>query len=322
MNISYTVCSANYLHYAKALGDSIIAYNSNIKFVIFLLDKYEIKNSSIFEKFDVIGVDDIWLPELEDMNKRYNIFELSCALKPFAAQYIISNYTNCEKLLYFDCDILVFNTLQNVLQKLDHFSILLTPHKVTYSNSLDKNVFETQFLGAGIFNAGFFAIKNNPSVIEFLDWWKIRLIHHCYCKPHIGLFVDQLWLNLVPIFFKDYAPFTDLGYNVAYWNIAERGISKKNDVFYINENIPLTFFHFSGYAESTPHLLSKYAPDITFEKYPATYDLFQFYVNKSNINYGEDFKNVKPYFGIIAPKTAVREQNFFKRKYKKWFKKN
>ncbi len=39
-----------------------------------------------------------------------------------------------------------------------------------------------------------------------------------------GLFVDQIWINFVPLFFKKVRIFLHHEYNVAYWNLHERMI--------------------------------------------------------------------------------------------------
>jgi len=36
-----------------------------------------------------------------------------------------------------------------------------------------------------------------------IDWWKERLKNDCRIDLCNGLFVDQHWINFVPIFYKD-----------------------------------------------------------------------------------------------------------------------
>jgi hypothetical protein len=80
-----------------------------------------------------------------------------------------------------------------------------------------------------------------------------------------GYFVDQKFIDFVPIFFKNVLVEKDVGYNVAYWNLHSRRISRENGAWRCNDG-PLYFFHFSGYnpesaaiSNHVPISLSRYS---------------------------------------------------------------
>jgi hypothetical protein len=81
---------------------------------------------------------------------------------------------------------------------------------------------------------------------------------YCYDNPAEGFFVDQNWLNLVPLFFKSVKVVRHPGYNVAYWNMHERELSVIDGRFFINETHPLVFFHYSGYNYLEPKSISRH----------------------------------------------------------------
>ena len=325
MKVSFTICSANYLPYAKSLGDSFIKYNSDHLFIIILLDKGSQYYNSFAAPHTIINVEDMKLEFFEEMNERYDIFELSCALKSFVADYIFRTFSHCELLFYFDADILVFNSLKKAETFLSDHSILITPHLATLNNFDNRIDIEKMIIRAGVFNAGFFGLKRGEETQCFLDWWMRKMRFYCYNDFPTALFVDQIWLNFVPVLFKNSVVLNDLGYNAAYWNMGERKLISKEGQYFINEAIPLAFFHFSGHDFKNQFLLSKYFPKYTFEYLPECKALFQDYKNRVVENRLEYFSEIKPFYGTHTPFTLrsqskTREKNFFKRKYKKWFK--
>jgi hypothetical protein len=324
MEISFTICSANYLPYAKSLGDSLVEHNTNQKFIIILLDIYPNIDPSFFFPHNIIHATDMGLTDFSEISEKYTTFELSCAMKPYVADYIFKTEKECNKLFYFDSDILVFDKLSIAEEALEDNSILLTPHLVSSKEFVGKIEIEKNLLRTGIYNAGFFALKRSNETDNFLKWWIYKMKKYCYNDLSIGLFVDQLWLNLAPTIFKGIKLISDDGYNVAYWNLDERKITLDNEKYFINETYPLVFYHFSGYDIDTENILSKYFPQQTFEKWPICFSLFNIYKTKA-LNNNNDFFSLKPQIGkkIEMPvPIVIREKNFFKRKYKKWFIKN
>lgn len=326
MKVSYTICSANYLPYAKSLADSFIIHNSEHIFYIILLDKAAEEYHSFISPHKIINVEDMKLELFEEMSIRYDIFELSCALKPFAADYIFRTIPSCDFLFYFDADIMVFNSLQNAEELLSDHSILITPHLATFSDFEHRIEIEKMVFRAGIFNAGFFGLRRCEETYSFLKWWMFNMRTHCYKDVSTSLFDDQIWLNFVPVYFTNAIITNNLGYNAAYWNMGERKITFKSGQYFINENIPLVFFHFSGHDFNNELLLSKYYPKYTFENFAECKALFKDYKQRVVDNHLDLFSKIKPAFGLsnslhYSALPQVREKNFFKRKYKKWFKK-
>ena len=91
------------------------------------------------------------------------------------------------------------------------------------------------------------------------------------------MFVDQLWVNLAPVFFDRVKVSRDPGLNVAYWNLHERNVSRKNDAFFINDKFPLAFYHFSSYRLADPTQLSRYQNRYGFETRSDIVELFDTY---------------------------------------------
>lgn len=247
--IAYTIVTENYYPLAKTLAESFKKHNSLIQFHICMIDG---------ENNDVISTAVLEKNKYADMRKRYDNMALICALKPYFAEYFLKN-EDCSSIVYFDADMLIFNNIDSLREILDEKneekSIILTPHVLSPMTSSNKDMTKNiNYLTYGVFNAGFFAVKNTVSGNNFISWWKDILFKYCKNDIKNGIFYDQSWLSLVPVYFnKSFYMLSNPGYNVAYWNIAERNITKEGNKFFCN-NILLVMYHFArfDYYEKEP----------------------------------------------------------------------
>jgi Glycosyl transferase family 8 len=294
--IVFTICTANYLAQAKAMADSVMKYNPNYSVFIGVVDKLSRRiDITSFQPYHLIEVEILNLREFKDMKERYNLLELTCALKSFYIAYLFENYKP-EKIIYLDTDILAFDSFADVEDNLNKYFILLTPH-ITKPFPLDgKRPQEKEMLKNGIYNAGFLALKNDITTKMFLDWWKKRMIDQCYNRPKEGWSGDQNWLNFVPIYFDKVHIIKHLGYNVAYWNLHERVIDEENGRFKVNKEYPLIFFHYSGFSIFSSHEVSRHQDRFAFETLPAVQKLFSVYQDALLINEHEKFLKLKCYY--------------------------
>jgi len=245
MNYIFTVCSNNYLAQATILGESIRQHDPDSVFIVFLCDKKvkEIDYTIIAD--EVIEVADIEA-DFQELVLRYNIIELNTAIKPRAVQYLfeIKKATN---VIYLDPDIKIFKSLTRLYESLNSSSIILTPHIYTPIPIDNKKPGENTFLNYGIYNLGFIGLRNDEEANRFAAWWKNRTYLKGYFNPSDGLFVDQLPINHVPIFFNNVEILDDWGMNMAPWNLHERFLSENDGKFVVNETYDLVFYHFSSF---------------------------------------------------------------------------
>ena len=78
-------------------------------------------------------------------------------------------------------------------------------------------------------------------------------------SPEKGRFVDQRWIDFVPVLFK-HMILRDPGFNVAWWNLSHRTV-RWNGRWEV-DGVPIRFFHFSGYSPETPRRLTKHAGEL------------------------------------------------------------
>lgn len=319
MTIGFTICSNNYLAQAITLGESLLANNPGYSFRIGLVDK---KNSTIDYKsipFEIIEVEKLNIEGWDRMILRYNIQEINTAVKPFYFNYLINLPEHNKSIIYLDPDILVYNHFSELEKELEENDIIITPH-ITFPIWDNKFPNENDFLNVGLYNLGFIAIKKSSNSINMINWWSERLKDRGYNDVKNGMFTDQLWINFLPLFFERVKIFRHPGYNMAYWNLHERLLYEKDSQYLVNEDLPLVFFHFSGYFPTKPGEISKYQNRYTFEVKKALLPLFLEYgalLERNKYSYFSTFKchyiGIKEHYDEKMVLARIRQIPIYKR---------
>jgi hypothetical protein len=275
LKLAITICSNNYLAYAKTLGDSLLAKNPDYKFVVGLVDqKIPDVDYNSFHRLEIVEIGNIGIRDFETVWKKYNIVELNTAVKPSLVKYLFEKHSDADYLLYFDPDIFIYDSLKSIEDRFLESDILLTPHIIS-PISLDAPGIrlvptESTFLNHGLYNLGFIGVKKNGArTREFLDWWEERTLNQGFIDISNGIFVDQLWINLVPIYFEKVKILREMGYNAAPWNLHERGhIQIEKDHIIMPDISRLVFFHFSSYKYTQPDKIGRQYNRFEFSDFP------------------------------------------------------
>ncbi len=188
--------------------------------------------------------------------RKYNIIELNTCVKPSFIRFLFKKNADLEFLFFFDPDIMIFDKLSDIELNFKLNDFILTPHILYPLSISEQRPNEYDFLNYGIYNIGFLGLKNSNQVInEFLPWWEERTLKLGYIRPCDGLFVDQIWFNLVPLFYKKICILNHSGCNVAPWNLHERKLTKLSDKIIVNNKDTLIFYHFSSFKYTEPKTL-------------------------------------------------------------------
>jgi hypothetical protein len=248
--IIFTSIAANYLSKARVLARSVKMFHPQIHFAVCVVDGKPGSNPDpdVFDEW--LTLSDLKLPveNLDAWIFQHGVVELCTAIKGAAFQYFFQRRQRkrIEQVFYLDPDIFVLDSLSPVFKALESTSVLLTPHLTRPEASHRLIAFnECGSLKNGVFNLGFLGVRNTRSGRAFADWWSERLLNFCRIDPSRGLFTDQKWIDLVPVFFPDHRILRDPGLNVARWNVSQRRISRRRGR-YLVEGRPLRFFHFSS----------------------------------------------------------------------------
>jgi len=271
-----TIATKNYLAHIRVLVNSLLSHHPDTTIFWLLVDKIDDYFDPSKEKMEVIDLSLLKnVPNITQMCFKYNVLELSTALKPYFLEYLFEAH-KLEKLIYLDPDIFVMAPLDEIDDLLETFSIILTPH-ITKPLPLD-DLFpnELAILQTGTFNLGFIATASNKETLSFLSWWKNRLWHFGLSKPTQAMFVDQKWMDLAPSLFNKVYILKDPGYNVAYWNLHERHLTFSENGIIVN-NKPLKFFHFSGFDPTCIDSISRYQNRFKLIDFPQLKPLLRMY---------------------------------------------
>jgi len=311
MKIAYTVCSLNRLGQIKILGESLLRHNPDYRFVVGLADELNGRiNAQDYPSFEFVPLSALHLPNQNELTGQYSIFELSCALKPYFGSYLLKKYRP-EFVLYFDTDICVYDKLTPIEELLADASIMLSPHFVTPLPEDGKYPLERDVLGSGLYNGGFVGFRNDDNGTAFIQWWQERLKDQGYVNVCEGMMVDQLWLNLVPLFFRRVRMLVHPGCNTAYWNLHERTIAQIGDLYFVNEQ-PLIFFHFSGYRIEDPDKLSVHQNRISTHANKALERILQDYYARLVLNQFGEYLSLECVYGKKGP---AKKHSFLKRTF-------
>lgn len=267
-----TVVSKSHLADARALAWSLADSQPDSRLYCLLADRVDDYFDPAEEPFELITLEQLDNPErIRQMCFYYTPFELCNALKGELHHYLWS-HLEVSRWLYLDGDIMVVGNLQAVLDRLDDAEILLNPHRTLPHEPEWVDPYEILLLRIGLFNGGFLGLRRGMESKKFLEWYRSRLQRYAF-YDHVrlkgggwrsvalqrGLNADQLWLNLVPVFFERVEMERGRGVNVAHWNIDGPGSLSRVDGEYRVSGEPLRFMHFSGWNVERPRDLSKYS---------------------------------------------------------------
>ena len=253
----FTICSANYLAYAKTLFHSLQDADREAaeNFTVVLVD--EIKDETTIDSlpFEVILAKDLGIPEFWDMALRYSVMELNTAVKPAAILHLMEQ--GYSRVTYLDPDIYVTRKLTHVCDAHDAGAqVVLTPHSMQpLEDGFDPD--DVRLLRTGVYNLGFVSFANRPAARALLEWWHRRMLTDCRVDLDNGLFVDQKFMDLAPAYGEDVHILRHPGYNVAYWNLASREVKHSKGTWKVGRH-SLHFFHFSGVVPGDPTVFSKH----------------------------------------------------------------
>ena len=138
-------------------------------------DQAVVKKNTGMEGIKIIGTRELSeYSFVRSLYKKYahiNMDHFRWSMKPVLASYLLRN--GYEKVVYTDCDMFFVNNYDFLLNELNDWAVLLTPHWKNTDPLIDKESFLSNFT-SGIFSAGFFAA--NPEGLPALDWWA----HACH----------------------------------------------------------------------------------------------------------------------------------------------
>jgi hypothetical protein len=244
----FTSAAVNYLPKVRMLCASIRKHHPEAAIHLALADERPDWLKPEGEPFDsILEIATLGIPHWRPWSFMHNIVELSTALKPFALRRLLAE-PGCGKVLYFDPDMVLFSRVDDILDALDSANVAITPHQNKPEATLEAIVDnEVTSLRMGVFNLGFIGVRNTEEGRRFADWWADRTYRLCRAEPHNGLFTDQKWIDLAPVFFDGVRILKSSRHNVATWNLTTRRLEGDLATGFRVDGEPLAFYHFTGF---------------------------------------------------------------------------
>ena len=311
-NAIFTICAKNYLAHAKTLGYSLKEQQPDCDFFILLSD--EINGVDLkTPDFNIIEAKSLGIPDFEDMAFKYNVIEFSTAIKPYFIDILFKD-KGYEKVLYIDPDMVVYSQLDFLFDDLEKYAAVLTPHLINPYVAYDGATSEEELLFVGIYNLGFFAIKNDNVGNSIVQWWKAKLKNQCYAEKEEGLHVDQKWMDFLPALYGASIKISrHPGLNLAFWNFHERNLTKVGER-YLVDNEELVILHFSGLVPSDLENVCRKQNKYTLSNIPQYRALFEDYVKALEINGLSYLSKLTYHYNHFANGTPIMD--YYRRLYR------
>lgn len=297
-----TIVSRNYLHYARTLMDSVRAAQPDWEPYVLLVDRVDGAFDPAGERYTLVEAEELPLPDPKKFLFRYTVLEANTAVKPWLLEWLFEK-RGAQRVVYLDPDIFVYRPLEEITAALDRGNwMVLTPH---LTGELDaRKPSEEDILRAGCYNLGFIALARHAHLTPFLHWWQRKLEFNCRVAIDEGLFVDQKWIDLVPGRFDGVAVVRDPGYNVAYWNLPHREVTRRGEQFFVNGR-PLAFYHFSGLNPLDPRPVSKHQDRFRLDTIGEAAELIRAYCKAVLDNGQQTFVKMPYAYGFFRDGTRI-----------------
>lgn len=261
-----TIIAKNYVSQARVLANSFMEHHPGGRCFTLLIDDFDGYIDPDVEPFEILTPAQIGCVEFEEMALRYDVLELSTAVKPWLLRYLLTG--DRDTITYLDPDICIYGSLERLDELARLHRVVVTPHNTEPLPDDGERPNQIDILLAGVYNLGYVSLRSDEETDKLLGWWEERLLYDCRVDPSNGYFVDQRWFDLAPGLVSDHAVLREPQYNVAYWNLHARELAY-NQGKYSVDGRELAFFHFSGFDPEDPEALSRHQSRLFLRGNPA-----------------------------------------------------
>lgn len=239
-----TLFDKNYLSRGLVMYESLLQHSSPFTLYVLCLDEYTFQ---YFAGGNYSHVIPLRLSELEEADKELlaakanrRTVEYFFTISPCLPLYLIKKYS-LPHICSLDADILFFSDPAMLFDNLNHYSIVVTPHKFSKEIAYLEN--------RGKFNVSFQIFKNDATGIACLEKWRAQCIEWChdYLDEETQRYGDQKYLDA---WISDYPGkvkvLDDSVSGLAAWNINNYQLLEKDGQMYANDE-KIIFFHYHAF---------------------------------------------------------------------------
>lgn len=243
-----TIITADYIHYALSLYDSLRAFCPYVSLKVLIVDReedggglartYPEVDIRYWEQYCKVGTG-------REIARKYHQGDLDrfrWSMKPVFLTGLLDE--GFSQAFFLDPDLYFFASPEPLSEALRGSALLLSPHWRCPDPESDPRNFQ-HLQTNGLFNAGF--IGATQAGRGALEWWARACLYRCEKEPDKGNFHDQAYLDLMPVYFEGVEILRDRGCNVANWNQTEcRRELKEDGSVLINGRWGIIFIHFTA----------------------------------------------------------------------------
>jgi hypothetical protein len=289
-----TIITADHLAFAKVLHASLQKNVPGISLQVLVIDKNDLPSS---QNFTIHSIDTVLTsPVAKGIYKKYapaNPDHFRWALKPVLISYLLQK--GFDKVIFADPDLFFVSNFSFLFDELEMNNVLLTPHWANL-NPLENEGSLIDVMRGGLYNAGF--IGANKKGTEAIDWWAGMCHYKTEKNQELGLFVDQKYLDILPVQFSDVKIIKHPGCNLASWNAETSKREIINGKLLINQQYEPIFIHFAketivNILNRNDKLLYPYLEEYTQQLKKEGFDLQANYKDLDFSKYNSPFLKLK-----------------------------
>lgn len=175
-------------------------------------------------------------------------YHVSGIARVFLVRHLLAS--GHDKVIYLDSDMYCYDDLAELSRLLDTYNSITTPHITEPYPEDGRSPSMENIVRCGNYNTGFFAAKNSPDVLKFLDWWTDMCRTKADVNYNTAHYSEQNWLRFIGDFTSWNLVFRHSGYNLANWNFYQRELRQENGKW-LTKDGPLHLAHFSSLCSDT-----------------------------------------------------------------------
>ncbi len=245
-----TIITANYLPFAKVLFNSLKKFSPNCLLQVLIVDENTNSSSTNFvihQPSELIKTK--LFREIEKKYAHTNPDYFRWSLKPIFITYLLEK--EFDKVIFLDPDIYFVGDHKFLFDYLNNASVILTPHwNNVEAYNLDESLI--YLMRNGLFNAGF--VGANRKGIPAIKWWAEACHYKIDRQAELGIFVDQKYLDILPVEYPNTQILQHRGLNIACWNMDSNKRTIVNGQLLINKKYEVVFIHFTK--DTIKHILN------------------------------------------------------------------